>query len=163
MGGCMSKHVVVMVGRSEDNRIYFQTHFRLYTNSDRSDRVQRMVFDGSDGVTIGEAWCEVNTHWFDLKEKPDAVKKLVGPKGFAFLKILNRLRVKSQKGRTPVRRRKRKPKVFFFELQVISAWQFVITSRYSSDDTRKIVFAALQKHLRMIPKTKIWILQDVKY
>ncbi len=119
-------------------------HFRLYglATTSQKDRIERMVFDGMDGITIDhEPSTPVKGSWTDLRNHPERIEELIGPKGLGFLKCIDR-----QQNLTGIA-----------ELHVVSAWQFSVLSIYD-DGVVDLVLSALRDHLSLVPLRFEWVL-----
>lgn len=116
-----------------------------------------MLFNGMDGVIISDAPSRgANGCWADVDAQPVIIEGLVGPKGLAFLKLLKKVRVRTQYVTSPVRGQRKKTKVLFREIHVVSAWQFTVVDGFA---TEKLILSAIKKHLKMNPKKQEWVLK----
>ncbi len=139
-------------------------HYRLYGTKpvSRKNRTRQMVFDGMDGVVINDDPSTNRTGcWADVEARPGVIEGLVGPKGLAFLELLNKKRTRTRYFKTRSHGREKRFLVSFTKLRVVSAWQFTLFSTGGS--TRRIVFSALRKHIGMSPKLKNWVLEKNPY
>lgn len=150
------KPITVLVGYSKS------THYRLYTEDGLSteQRKEQMIFDGMDGVVINtRRTTSVSGCWEDIEAQPKLIEELVGPKGLAFIALLNKQRVQIRHITTPVRGRKKKVKILFDELVVVSAWQFSLKKNGSPIVPPEQVMMALEKHLGAKVRPQKWVLK----
>ena len=121
-------------------------HYRLYgvADSDQNENLATRVFDGMDGVVVDATpSTQGKGCWLDIEQNPRTIEQLIGPRGLAFLKILNR--------------RMSEGGVSLLELRVVSAWQFSVLTP-NNDSTVDLVFPALQEHLSRVPVRFEWVL-----